>query len=269
MRLAQVLAWKREDGANIPETADGLEEHKALVVKYEEENGPLKPAFLALIERKYASVEEKIAEGDVARGQSKDRADHEKSRAAFARRIHKWIDFNGSKIPSTAAGIERHKALVIEYEKTFGPSSVLDREARARTYTAILDSIEHEDRRREWQAARSRTVAKQKKQAEAEQRAKARKEKERRRAERSKVMAAYYQRRNQARAKYYRYRIRLAEQRIATSEKDVMSDESLEAYRATSAYEDILKARERAKELLAVFNKNLATYEAKLAALQD
>ena len=67
MRFAYVLAWKREDGTRIPETQAGLEEHKALVAKYEEETGPLKPAYRGIIDRKYAKVAKKLAEREVGR----------------------------------------------------------------------------------------------------------------------------------------------------------------------------------------------------------
>ena len=81
MRFANVLGWKREDGSRIPVTAAGLKEHKALVAKYEKENGPLRSAYRAVIDRKYARVKKKLAEREVGRAKSKGRADTEKRRA--------------------------------------------------------------------------------------------------------------------------------------------------------------------------------------------
>ena len=268
MRFANVLGWKREDGSRIPETAAGLEEHKALVTKYELENGSLKPAIQVMIARKHARVAKKLAEREVGRAKSKVRSDIEKSRAAYAKRLHKWIDGDGRKIPSTPAGIKRHKAMVAAYEKTFGASSVLDRKARARMYKAILDSIDAEKVRREGQAKRSLVVAAEQKKADAKLRAKNRTAKEKRDDERARVQEVRDRRNRQGRARYYRYRIKLSNQRIATSEKDAMSDEVLASYRGNPAYRSIAKASDRAKELLVIFRKNLAVYESKLAALQ-
>ena len=268
MRFVHVMIWKREDGSPIPETAAGLEEHKALVVKYEEENGPIKPDIRAVIERKYARVEKKIAKGEVLRGKSKGRADTEKRRARFARAIHKWRAYDGSKIPSTLVGIEQHKALVSSYEKLFGPSSDTDRKARARMYKAILDSIEREKTRRVQQASRSKVVAAEKKKADAKRLAKNRAAKEKRDAARAQAEEVRERRNRQGRARYYRYRIKLSKERIANGKKNVISVRSLDAYRGTIDYEGVLKARNRAKALLAIFRKNLAAYETKLAALQ-
>ena len=204
MRFANVLGWKRANGTKIPETAKGFEEHKALVAKYEKENGPLRSAYRAVIDRKYARVSKKLAEREVGRGKSKARADTEKRRALLAKRLHKWLNANGSKIPSTAAGIERHKALVAEYEQEFGPSSVIDGKARARMYKAILVSIQREYVRRKDQASRSQVVAAEKKKADAELRAKNRTAKEKRDAARAQAEAVRERRNRQGRARYYR-----------------------------------------------------------------
>ena len=269
MRFANVLGWKREDGSRIPVTAAGLEEHKALVAKYELETGsPIRSAYRGIIDRKYARVEKKLAEGEVARGKSEVRANTEKRRAILAKRLHKWLDRDGSKLPSTPAGIKRHKALVSSYEEMFGPSSDLDREARARTYQAILDGIEREKVRRKGQAQRSKEIVAQQKRADAERRAMQRAERKRRNAERAKSDAASDRRSRQRKARYCRYRIELAKRRVDQGERNVVSDESLESYWGTSEYEGILKARERAKELLVIFRGNLADYKARLAALQ-
>ena len=269
MRFAYVLAWKREDGKKIPETAAGLKEHKALVAKYaQERGGSIHPAYRAIIDRKYASVAKKLAAGEVARGKSKARADIEKRRAKLAKRLHKWIDHYGAKIPSTPAGIKKHKAMVASYEQDFGPSSVIDRKARARMYKAIIDSIEAEKVRRKGQASRSKVVAAEKKTADAKLRAKNRTAKEKRDAARAQAEAVRERRNRQGRARYYRHRIQLSVRRIANSEQDVHSDEWLELYRGTSSYESIVKANDRAKQLLKIFRKNLAVYETKLAALQ-
>ena len=48
-----------------------------------------------------------------------------------------------------------------------------------------------------------------------------------------------------------------------------MSDEILKTYEGYSAYGSVVKARDRAKELLAIFRGQLADYESRLAALQD
>ena len=268
MRLAYVLGWKRENGTKIHETAEGLERHKAMVLRYEQETGPLKPAYRGIIDRKYAKVAKKLAEREVGRAKSKGRADTEKRRAVYAKRLHKWIDGDGSKLPSTPAGIKRHKVLVAWYEKIYGPSSDLDREARARTYQAILASIEREKTRREWQAQRSKEIDAEKKRGDAKQRAKNRAAKKKRDAARAKAGEAQDRRRRQWRASYYRSRIRLAKQRIATSEKDVMSPAELHSFRESSAYFGLVKARDRAKQLLVIFRKNLAVYKTKLADLQ-
>ena len=122
--------------------------------------------------------------------------------------------------------------------------------------------------RRKGQASRSKVVAAEKKKADAKLRAKNRAAKEKRDAARAQVEAVRERRNRQGRARYYRYRIRLSQQRIATSKKDVMSAKVLESYRDHFAYGSMVKARDRAKELLVTFRKNLAVYEAKLAALQ-
>ena len=270
MRFANVLAWKREDGSRIPVTAAGLQEHKDLVAAYELGTGsPIRPAYRGIIDRKYAKVAKKLAEREVGRAKSKGRADTEKRRAKLAKRLHKWLNVNGSKIPSTAAGIERHKALVVAYEEEFGASSVLDRKARARMYDAIVASIEAEKVRRKGQAQRSKVVASEKKKADAKLRAKNRTAKQKRDAARAQAEAVRERRNRQGRARYYRYRIRLSERRISRSEKDVMSDKALESYRGNRGYHSVLKANDRAKELVAKFRKNLAVYKTKLAALQD
>ena len=144
----------------------------------------------------------------------------------------------------------------------------LDRKARARMYKAILDSIEREKTRRTGQASRSKVVAAEQKKADAALRAKNRAAKKKRDATRAAVEDARERRNRQRRASYYRYRIRLSERRVAQGKKNVVSDESLKAYRGTSEYEGILKARTRAKQLLAKFRKNLAVYKTKLADLQ-
>ena len=271
MRFANILGWKREDGTKIPETAAGLKEHKALLAKYMGGRGrPLKPAFLAVIKRKYASVEKKCTEREVGRGKSKARADTEKRRAMLAKRIHKWLDTNGSKIPSTFAGIARHMALVAAYEQEFGPSSALDSEARARTYKAIIDGIDREKTRRVQQASRSKVVAAEKKKADAKLRAKNRAAKEKRDTGRASVQEARDRRNRQRRASYYRYRIRLSERRVAKGKKnlDAANRALMKSSGLHSNLGSSLKARARAKELLAKFQKNLAVYETKLAALQ-
>ena len=269
MRFANVLGWKREDGSRIPVTAAGLQEHKDLVATYELEAGsPIRLAYRAVIDRKYARVEKKLAEGEVARGKSKARADVEKGRAAYAKRLHKWIDGDGRKIPSTPAGIKHHKGMVAAYENIFGPTSVLDRQARERTYKAILDGIAREERRQEWQANRSKEIAAEQKRVDAGKRAMQREARKRRNAERAKSDAASDRRSRQRKARYCRYRIRLAEQRIATSARTVMSDERLESFRGSSSYESVVKANDRAKELLKIFRGNLADYKTRLAALQ-
>ena len=121
MRFAYVLGWKREDGDRIPETVLGLKEHKALVTKYEKENGSLRPAYQVMIARKHARVAKKLAEREVGRSQSKARADVEKRRAMLAKRLHKWLDDGGSKLPSTPWGIKRHKFYVARYEEDVWP----------------------------------------------------------------------------------------------------------------------------------------------------
>ena len=270
MRLANVLGWKREDGSKIPETAKGLAEHKALVVKYElETGGPIRRSYWTVINRKYVSVAKKIAEGEVARQQSKARADIEKGRAAYAKRLHKWLDTNGSKISSTPGGIRRHKELGSRYEELYGPSSVLDREARARMYKAILDGIEAEKVRRKDQAKRSKVVAAEQAEADAKRDARNRAARNRKRDEREKDREDEDLKIRQRTVRRYQSRIRLAKRRIAASEKDVMGAEELESYRESSAYRYVVKANERAKQLLVIFRKTLAVYESKLAALQD
>ena len=47
-----------------------------------------------------------------------------------------------------------------------------------------------------------------------------------------------------------------------------MSAEVVESYRGSSSYRHVVNANDRAKQLLKIFRKNLAVYEAKLAALQ-
>ena len=274
MRLAYVLGWKREDGTKIPETAAGLKEHKALVAKYQQETdragGVVRPAYLAVIARKHAKVATKLAEREVGRKKSKARAGVEKGRAAFAKRIHKWIDTGGSKIPSTPEGIEQHKALVARYERAYGASSATDRKARARMYKAITDSIEREKTRRVQQAQRSKVVAAAKKKADAALRAKNRAAKKKRDAKRAKAGEAQDRRRRQKMASYYRARIRLSERRIAQGKKnlDAANSALLRLNLGHPAWSISLKAYDRAKELLAKFKTNLAAYETKLAALQ-
>ena len=204
----------------------------------------------------------------MGRGKSKARADTEKRRALLAKRLHKWLNANGSKIPSTAAGIERHKALVAEYEQMFGPSSVGDRKARARMYKAILDSIE----RKAPPGAtgqRSKVVAAEKKKADAKLRAKNRAAKEKRDAARAQAEAVRDRRNPAGKGKVttatgFDWR----NGGSPASEKDVMSDEVAGILSGDPSYRSVVKANDRAKELLAIFRKNLAVYEAKLAALQ-
>ena len=132
MRLAWVLSWKREDGTPIAETSDGLEEHKALVAKYEEETGsPIRPAYRGVIDRKYAKVAKKLAAREVGRAKSKGRADiREAPREATpsvstsgstttARKSHRLLWASSGTRP-----------LSLAYEQEFGGSSVL-RSARA------------------------------------------------------------------------------------------------------------------------------------------
>ena len=196
-------------------------------------------------------------------------AEREEARARQAKRIHKWLDGGGWKIPATPAGIKQHKALVAKYEKEFGPSSDTDRKARERTYKAILDGLEREKTRRVQQAQRSKVVASEQKVSDAERRARQRAARKRRNAKRASGDAASDRRSRQRKVRYCRSRIRLSVRRIANSEQDVHSDEWLELYRGTSSYESVVKANDRAKELLAIFRGNLADYKARLAALQD
>ena len=122
MRFAYVLGWKREDGSRIPVTAAGLEEHKALVAKYEKENGSLRPAFQVHIARKHARVAKKLAEREVGRAKSKGRADNEKRRATVCQALStSGAPTNGSKIPATPAGIKQHKALVFSIREVVWP----------------------------------------------------------------------------------------------------------------------------------------------------
>ena len=47
-----------------------------------------------------------------------------------------------------------------------------------------------------------------------------------------------------------------------------MSDKELGFFRGNRGYNSLVKANDRAKELLVIFRQNLAAYEAKLEALQ-
>ena len=138
-------------------------------------------------------------------------------------------------------------------------------------YKAILDSLETEKVRREGQAQRSKVVAGEQTRADAKRRAKNRAAKKKRDAYRARVQEDRDRRNRQGRASYYRSRIRLSERRIATGKKNVDAAEN-----AVGKSSDLdhhiwvssVKARERAKQLLALFQKNLAVYKAKLTALQ-
>ena len=120
------------------------------------------------------------------------------------------------------------------------------------------------------QASRSKVVASEKKKADAKLRAKNRAAKVKRDATRAAVEDARERRNRQRRASYYRYRIRLSERRVAQGKKnvDAANNAVLKSDRNHSAWRSFLKARERTKELLAGFKKNLAVYKTKLAALQ-
>ena len=269
MRFAYVLGWKREDGSRIPETAAGLEETQgaggASTSRRTDRSGQL--TGLSLTGNTLGSPRSSASGKWAAR-----RARHGPASRRAAQRSPSV--FTSGSIPAALRshprpdGIEQHKALVARYERAYGASSVLDRKARARTYKAILDSIEREKTRRVQQAQRSKVVAAEKKKADTKLRAKNRTAKEKRDAARAQAEEVRERRNRQGRARYYRYRIRLSKQRIATSQKDVMSAEVLESYRGTSAYESVVKASDRAKQLLAIFRRNLASYKARLAALQ-
>ena len=127
MRLAWVLSWKREDGTPIAETSDGLEEHKALVTKYEEETGsPMRPAYRGVIDRKYAKVAKKLAAREVGRAKSKGRADTEKRRAKLTpSAFTSGLISTAQKSHPRPLESKRHKALGrLSTRQMYGPSSV-------------------------------------------------------------------------------------------------------------------------------------------------
>lgn len=122
-------------------------------------------ALAAAKATKYAADMEKKAE-------SQSRAVTERRRSVMARRLYKWLDGNGRKLPSNEVGIAKHKAMVAEYEQVFGPTST-DYQS---TYDSVREGLaldeqrrieaervlrEHEERRRREAVEVAARVAKQ------------------------------------------------------------------------------------------------------------
>ena len=97
------------------------------MAKYEKESGrtqacQFRPAYRGIIDRKYARVAKKLAEREVGRAKSKGRADTEKRRATVRQAPSQVARFyDGSKIPSTPAGIKAPQGAWLPYEQEFGP----------------------------------------------------------------------------------------------------------------------------------------------------
>ena len=68
----------------------------------------------------------------------------ERQRSKFARRLVKWLDSNGRKLPADEDGINRHHAMVAEYEITYGYISASDRATHLDTYAHIRRQAEIE-----------------------------------------------------------------------------------------------------------------------------
>ena len=62
----------------------------------------------------------------------------ERQRGKFARRLVKWLDTNGRKLPAGEKGIARHQAMVAMYEALYGSISKMDQTTYDNTYADIL-----------------------------------------------------------------------------------------------------------------------------------
>ena len=77
--------------------------------------------LLAYNEKEAKRLEAKEAAGAAQKAASSERKADEKTRAVFARRLYKWLDAEGRKLPSNEEGIRQHQAMVAEYEEQYGP----------------------------------------------------------------------------------------------------------------------------------------------------
>ena len=65
----------------------------------------------------------------------------ERARAKAARRIYKWRDYRGRKLPSSEDGIVQHQAMIFSYETTYNALSADERAGYAKVYDAIRRQI--------------------------------------------------------------------------------------------------------------------------------
>ena len=109
----------------------------------------LKPAvreyFLAHNEKEAKRLEAKEAAGAAQKAASSERKADEKTRSVFARRLYKWLDRGGQKLPSDEEGIRHHQAMVAEYEEQYGPVKT----DYQRIYDRIRAAAEVERKRQE------------------------------------------------------------------------------------------------------------------------
>ena len=65
----------------------------------------------------------------------------ERARSKSARRIYKWRDYWGRKLPSSEDGITQHQLMISEYEARYSALSETERAGYARVYDAIRRQI--------------------------------------------------------------------------------------------------------------------------------
>ena len=81
----------------------------------------LQEYFLVSNAKEVKRLEAKEAAGVALKTASSERKAVESARAAFARRLYKWLDIGGRKMSSNEEGIRQHQAMVAEYEEKYGP----------------------------------------------------------------------------------------------------------------------------------------------------
>ena len=138
---------------------------QVIIDRWDRLNPAQQKYFIDYNAKQAAKADAKAADNAAKAAVRVERDDTETRRASFAKRLYKWLDADGKKLPTSEAGIAAHQDMVAEYEREFGIVTT--------EYPKKYASIRHAlaaGRQREEDAEKSRLAAEERKQQQERER---------------------------------------------------------------------------------------------------
>lgn len=216
---------------------------QVIIDRWDRLNPAQQKYFIAYNDKQAAKLDAKVADTAAKAEVRLKRGQTETRRASFAKRLYKWLDADGKKLPTSEEGIVAHQAMVAEYESEFG---IVTTEYPPK-YASIRSALAA-GRQREEDAERSRLAAEERKQRQERERD------ERNAKIRADRDAARYRREAASTIRYYERRVPVYRRLLERLSRYIRADEDRIADLTPKLDAEEYQKPRHQRNLLAVLN---------------